>query len=422
MKKSLTHARHPELSIGLLLVGMAFATVSQAADPRAPSLDWGRAVAGQPLAPSGQPAFGGLSAPAPIQPKVVARPPALVRSMGLFALEDRTIVTVGGKSTTAGAVKQALQAQIAAKAGAPKTVHGGVRRLASEQRDPGPGVPTRSGGGSMATGAPIGPTARPRATTVAQASAFDTAQAVRVHASPSVAADKGNASLASLRCPDQGVPTITESPGRLKAGGTATVWGQCFGDRPGRVEVIGQFPGGKLTLAFKTWDPNSIALEIPASVRGAPDHPVAVTVVTADGKTSTAMQAQFVASRERVEVPDRAWQPGAGFELASTNVDSTNPAAAGQIAKSVHVNPQCALDAMDAIVLSGGITQISGFENGPPNEAQVRIDWVGTCVDSKTTTSYTSIVAMGDDISFKSACSVAFQVRTWANCPAGVAP
>lgn len=413
----------PTRSIGLLLWCMAVAMPSYAADAPARALDWGRPATGQVLAQPGQPAFGGPPAPAPNARQIAAPVPAPAGRNGLFALEDRTVVTVGGKSTTAGAMKQAVQAEIAAKAGAPKTVHGGVRKVAIEQRDAGPGAKTRSGGGvALAGGLPFGPTVTPRASATAKAAAFETAQPVRLHTTASASADKDNGSLASLRCPNQGMPTISESPGRLKAGGTATVWGQCFGDRPGRVEVIGQFPGGKMTLAFTAWDANAIALEIPALVRGVPDHPVAITVVTADGKTSAAMLAQFVAARERVEVPERAWQPGAGFELASTNVDSINPAAAGQLAKSVHVNLQCALDAMDAVVLSGGITQISGFESGPPNEAQVRIDWVGTCVESKTTTRYTSIVAMGDDISFKSACRVAFQARAWAYCPAGVAP
>jgi hypothetical protein len=256
------------------------------------------------------------------------------------------------------------------------------------------------------------------------------AQVPRPGATQSVSASKEAVSLTTLRCPDKGPPKMSESPGKLKAGGTATVWGQCFGDRPGKVEVIGQFPGGKLVLPFLAWDNNSIELSIPLTIRGAVDHVVSVTVVSADGKASTAMQAQFVAARERVEVPDRLWSPGAGFDFAATSSthqlidpEDVNEAHAGQAAKTLRVQPQCALDTMDATVISGAITEIRGWEQGPPNEAAVTIDWVGTCINTKTSTHYNYIVVEdSSDILTRSACRVAFTTRAWAYCPAGIAP
>lgn len=431
------------LCLGLMFYGMV--DRSWAAEGGQPAaLDWGqasskaRAGSGAGSGPDSDPNKASPPSPSPPNPALLQRAPSRLNgassaeparattsvakpaARGLFALEDRAIIIVGGKRTTAGAVKQALLTEIAAQAGEPKTVRGGARKLGivalsgSVPLGPQP-LPNKS-----MTKAPGAPRLTP--STTATPSAGQTAQPVRPGVTQTISGNKQSVSLAGLRCPDNGPPKISETPGKLKAGAAGTLWGQCFGDRPGRVELIGQFPGGKLTLPFKAWDQNSVELEVPASVRGAPDHTVAVTLVTADGKTSAAMQAQFVAARERVDVPDHAWQPGAGFELASTNVGSNNPAAAGQIDRSVHVNPQCTLETMDAVVLSGGITAISGFENGPPNEAQVKIHWVGACLDTTTITKYTSIVALGDDYSFKSVCKVAFQARAWAYCPAGIAP
>jgi hypothetical protein len=354
----------------------------------------------------------------------------------LFDMEDRAIIIVGGKQTTAGAVKQAINAEITRLAGPPKTVKGGARKLdlgvvnvasSAKRLEPAPprtmGGPMKSGGAKFtadSTAASISPSSWQAARTLPSTALKD-----------AVSSRSGAKSIADGKCLDNGPPIISEVQGRLKPGTKVTVWGRCFGDRPGRVEIIGQFPGGKLTPAFTAWDMTGIEIEIPAHIRGAMDHAVAVTIVTAGGHTTPAMQAQFVAARERVEVPDRLWSPSAGFELSATvetlntatGALRNNDARAGQVSKSLRVHPQCGLDTMDAIVLSGGIRAIRGWELGPPNEAAVTIDWEGTCTGSKTTTSYNYVLPqVSDDVSISSACRVAFQARAWAYCPVGVAP
>ena len=148
---------------------------------------------------------------------------------------------------------------------------------------------------------------------------------------------------------------------------------------------------------------------------------MALTVVTVDGKSSPAMQAKFVAARERVEVPERLWSPSAGFEMASTRDDSRDES--GQVSKSLRVNPQCVLDNFDATILSGDISQMRGWEQGRANETSITFDWVATCLRTTTTTSYSYfIVQRGDDYSVSNACRVAFLARAWAYCPVGVAP
>jgi hypothetical protein len=354
----------------------------------------------------------------------------------LFDMEDRAIIIVSGRQTTAGDLKRALNAEIASKAGPPRTVKGGARRLDL--------VALNVARNTTSVAPPAQTTVAARADTRAAKlalapSALSTYSQSTNPAGPNYSAEvtaavnksSTSAVLKDILCADKGPPKISEVVGRLKPGSKFSVWGRCFGVRPGRVEIIGQFPGGKLTVPFTAWDMSGVDLEMPANIRGASDHAVAVTIITADGKTTPAMQASFVAARERIEVPDRLWSPAAGFELASTvetlntanGTSSVNPAASGQIAKSLRVNPQCALDNMDAMVLSGSVSQIRGWELGPANEATVTIDWIGTCIRSTTTTSYHYVIAqVGDDISVSSACRVAFQARAWAYCPVGVAP
>jgi len=88
-----------------------------------------------------------------------------------------------------------------------------------------------------------------------------------------------------------------EEGGRLTPGGKFSVTGGCFGERPGRVDLIGQFPGGKLIVPFTGWDTSNVELDMPANIRGAGDHAVALTVVTAEGRTTPAMQGRRILSR-----------------------------------------------------------------------------------------------------------------------------
>ena len=447
------------LCLAFALAGIAAALApAYAADS---ALDWNKAAPSRgsvspPLAPTGEavtPASRALVPPAGSafgnrpaerlteQTKTHQKTTAVAATRsasGLFALDDRAIIIVGGKSTTAGAVKQAINAELAAKAGPPKTVKGGARKIDLAAI----GVKSASSG-TQAAGQKtmnlvpggvggFGGARKPGVSQVATAtpSPINAAQVGRLGVKDSVASTNIEAGTAAARCPTKDAPQISEVAGKLKAGSRVTVWGKCFGDRPGRIEIIGQFSGGKLSPAFAAWDNTGVELEIPATIRGANDHIVAVTIVTADGKTSPAMQTQFVAARERIEVPARLWSPGADFELAATAETSNqvdpyevNRAYAGRTAMTLRVQPQCTLDTMDAIVHSGSITGISGWEAGLPNEASVTIDWLGTCTGTKTSTAYSYVIGdAGVDVSIKSACRVAFQTQAWAYCPVGIAP
>ncbi len=363
-----------------------------------------------------------------------AKAAAAQLSKNLFSMEDRVIIIVGGKQTTAGEVKKKIHAEIAKKAGPPKTVKGGARKLdlaalnVKSGAANAPPAPPRTMNHeitlhNLGTGAKKSPALTPSAAALSSQTA---GLAARVR-KDSISSSGSSLihSFSESQCLDKGPPVISEVEGRLKPGGKVTLWGRCLGDRAGRVEIIGQFPGGKLKPAFTAWDMTVIDLEIPANIRGATDHAVAVTVVTADGKTSPAMQAQFAAAREWVEVPERLWSPGASFELSSAEGTeiSQNKAYSGQLKKSLRINHQCALDTMDAIVLSGNVTEINGWVQGPPNEASVTMSWFGSCsgqIFQHKETDWDLSVTFYN--SYASACRVAFQARAWAYCPVGIAP
>jgi len=433
------------LALGLLT---SVAASQPATNARSATPDWSKAATKQTAASQafGSQSSGVTAPPASLRPSkpsaLQAAPPKFgVRAEGsagparkLSDLDDRAIIIVGGKQTTAAELKKTIRADIARAAGPPKTVQGGARKL---------DLVALNTAGSAAAGVRAAPQKtlgdgfggkplpqQPSQGTAALTNRPVAALAPSTSVKQGITSGNGVPSLTENKCLDKGPPTITEVAGRLRSGAKVAVWGRCFGERPGRVELIGQFPGGKLALPFTAWDNTGIELEIPATVRGAADHVVAVTVVTADGKTSPAMQAQFVAYRERIEVPARLWSPTAGFERFATaetanliGPTEVNQAYAGSSAMTLRVQPQCALDTMDAVVHSGAIKQIRGWEQGAPNEASVTVDWVGTCTSTRTTTNYNYVVAQGaPDISIHSACRVAFQTRAWAYCPVGVAP
>jgi hypothetical protein len=337
----------------------------------------------------------------------------------LFDMEDRAIIIVSGKQTTAGELKRKLHAEIAAKNGPPKTVKGGPRKLDLAALNV---ATSTKNAGSVAHAAVAKARLTPQAPVLlANQSLTQVHQSAKTTAG-GLTIDKAG-SYSSQKCLDKGPPAISEIRGSLKVGGQVEVWGRCFGDRPGRVEIIGQFPGGKLQAVFAAWDSGAVTIAIPGNVSGATDHAVAVSVVTAEGKVSPAMQAKFVAARARVEVPNRLWSPDNRLVRAETSeVPAPNPAQAGVLPRSLRVNPQCALDDMEVSVSLGRVGQIRGWDAGAPNEAAVSIDWTGSCTTTTTWKVYDSAFVGDDIVSMSSACRVAFEVRAWAYCPVGIAP
>jgi hypothetical protein len=345
----------------------------------------------------------------------------------LFDMDDRTIIIVSGRPSTAGELKKALSTGIAKKAGVKRTVAAGPRKVDTSAFNV-----VAAAGVVKARGA--------RSVAVATAPALLSTRSLNERpvslktSGSSFAVDPTN-SFSSQKCLDRGPPAIAEIRGNLKAGGQVALWGRCFGERAGHVEIIGApFPGGKLRPAFAAWDSAEIVIELP-TLRGVADSPaVAVTVVTADGKVSPALQAKFVAARELIEVPDRLWEPSSGTELSlTTDIDGrdvtwaqgqeANAAHAGRTVKTLRINPLCALDTMETDVTYGTVKQISGFEQGLPNEANVSIDWIGACHNSGVWT-IPEVPNFGGHSEgvITTVCRIGFQAHARAYCPVGVAP
>lgn len=414
-----TNALQPAAPSALQPAQPAFGATAERADAAAaPKM-------AQPLGLKAAPGLGLKAEPALAPATGVAKGALTTKSnatksaKNLFDMEDRAIIIVSGKQTNAGELKRKLQAEIAAKNGPPKTVKGGARKLdlaalnvTTANKSTAGFAKSKSMKAALAPQAPV---------LLANQTMTQTHPAAKATAG-GMTIDKAG-SYSSQKCLDKGPPVISEIRGTLKVGGRVEVWGRCFGDRVGRVEIIGQFPGGKLQAAFTAWDTGAVTIAIPGNVSGATDHTVAVSVVTAEGKVSPAMQAKLMAARERVEVPERLWSPKAAFELASTVESLNNPAKSGRAEKSLRVNPQCALDTMDSTVLAGSVGQVRGWEAGPANEAAVAIDWNATCIETTITKGVAIPPFIYDnDTSFRTACRVAFQVRAWAYCPVGIAP
>jgi hypothetical protein len=342
----------------------------------------------------------------------------------LMSLDDRAIIIVSGKQTTAGAAKKVFQAEFAKKIGGVKRVNSGPRRVDLSKFHVASATQKIAGG--KASPFAVAPTMHTQSlSTPISGSGMTTAKVA------------SNRNLSHILCKDKGPPTIESLSGDLVSGREVGIYGRCLGDKTGSVQLIGPFPGGRMTLPFKHWDSTGVILDIPSNIRGVQDQTVSISVITAEGKATSALPAKFVAAREYVDVPERFWSPAAGFstEAGSTFDTSSygqsssdnfktafngNPAHQGTTPKSLRVNPQCALDTMSVDAQAGSVVKINGWENGPPNEANVSLDWVGVCHG----TAYTlhTIGVSDGEVTVNSSCKVSFKVSAKAYCPLGISP
>lgn len=330
----------------------------------------------------------------------------------VFDMPDNKIILLDGKSIPAAEVKKAIKAQIAASVAQPKTTTVKTRKL----------DPATLGLIKNVTAA-IAANSNPVQKAALSQRDFANDTIARPGMAQRVAATKGVPGIGALTCQDKGAPKIEAIGGKLRPGATVTIDGLCFGNRTGRVEIIGQFPGNKLTLPFTAWDMTRIQIQVPGNIRGAADHAVSVSVVTAEGKVSPASVTQFIAARERIDVPERLWSPTSSFDIADA-IDQEKPmnkAYQGSLQRSLRVNPQCTLDSMEIDNLAGYVSDVRGFEQGPPNEAAVTIDWNGACTGN-TITRTVKILDTVVQTTYTSACHAAFRTKAWAYCPAGMAP
>jgi hypothetical protein len=91
-------------------------------------------------------------------------------------------------------------------------------------------------------------------------------------------------------------------------GGAVVLNGLCFGATPGRVRLIGNFPGGQLMLSTPVWRHDVVYAEIPP-LNGVASHPVVVQLLDARGVISNEMPGTWDAPPQVLEVDSaRVWE------------------------------------------------------------------------------------------------------------------
>lgn len=87
---------------------------------------------------------------------------------------------------------------------------------------------------------------------------------------------------------------------QVTPGANLTILGAAFGDAMGQANLIGNFPGGAVPLRVIDWKNNAVFALLPTGLRGVPDQPVTVQIVTAAGRTFRRDGGTFIAAREDV--------------------------------------------------------------------------------------------------------------------------
>ena len=352
-----------------------------------------------------------------VQPSVAA--PAVSRPAGtatqkatlpgnLLSVEDRAIIIVGGKPVAAGAIKQQIQSELR-QASTPASA-----RFVRPRPQPQP-LPVRDDPGR------IGPKLSDRV----DATRMPPRVGGSLNGRESVAVQRPAQSYSDLVNYCKTHPAeITRVRGFVTPNGRFTIEGSCFGPQTGRVEAIGQFPGGKMGLVFESWSDSSITAFVPP-VSGAADHAVAVTVVRTDGARSPAAQAQFIAARQQMPVPPAFWSQNPEFFAIEVDQGGGDIFSGYKVwgaglpqrstPFSLRINPACELDSAAWSSRTGVINAFNGWDKpGPPNTANVDVVWTPRCVTQTTNYVFAS--------SSQRICSVEFSLSAWAQCPVGLAP
>jgi hypothetical protein len=330
----------------------------------------------------------------------------------LFSVEDRAIIIVGGKPVAAGDVKRQLVNELRQQ-----SVAGTLTYRRANRANVPASVPIREN-----PGAGMGNIREPR-DRIEATTRIPSAGGAYANSRDSIKANPALSYMETLNYCKTHPAEISRVSGTVTPNGRFKIQGICFGDQTGAVEVIGQFPGGNMRLVFERWTETEITAFVPP-VSGAPDHAVAITVVRPDKTRSPAMQARFVATRQLVPVPPRLWSPDSDFIKIEVDQGGGNIFSgytvwgAGSASRSTPfsllVNPACELDSASWASRTGRVEQFNGWENGPPNHANVEIVWTPQCTTQTTNYIFAS--------SSQRICSIDFTVSAVANCPAGLAP
>jgi hypothetical protein len=344
------------------------------------------------------------SAPALQTPQAVAATKATLPA-NLFSVEDRAIIIVSGKPVPAGEIKQQLRSELR---------QASTSASARISRTPPQGAPVRELPGHVG------------------ASASDRIDAVRgtprlgrpAITRDAITATPGRSYADMLNYCKTHSAAISRVRGTVTPNARFKLEGECFGDQTGRVEAIGQFPGGNMRLVFESWSDSEITVFVPA-VSGAADHAIALTVLRMDGGKSPAAQARFVATRQQMPVPPQFWSQSPNFSATEVDEGGGDIFSGFKVfgagspqrstAFSLSINPACELDSAAWSSSTGRVDAFNGWDKpGPANKADVDVVWTPRCVTQTTNYVFAS--------SSVRVCSVEFALSAWAQCPVGLTP
>ena len=223
-------------------------------------------------------------------------------------------------------------------------------------------------------------------------------------------------------------PTLGRVSGSVTPGKVIELVGGCFGDAAGEIRLYGAFPSGFRVLPIQRWAYSKVSAQIPASIRGVSDSVMRAELVTAKRQTSNALEVDFVALRERVDV-STFWRvescPQDAWVRAECSENTLNYFGHYESAKilvgdgpilfppkhiwHIDINQNCYLENFWWHVAAGvTITSATGFEQGPPYSSVV------------TVTAQPNHWTEGGFFTDTEFYSVTYKLLAAANCPIGV--
>jgi len=229
---------------------------------------------------------------------------------------------------------------------------------------------------------------------------------------------------------DQRPPFMGELKGSLTPGGIVAFDGSCFGSAQGEVRMYGDFPHGYISLPVQMWADGGTAATVPADLVGVLDQPAHIAVVRrSDGQQSNLRTLAFVAGRQTLQIPPNLVQlvactdfpndcaASAASHYSNSGDDGSVGLRFGTDTWRVTVGNGWALQSLDTAYSFGSITA-AGFDQGPPNTATFNFQWVGDTL-SATTTHATFFDLVGET---QTQYLAAYSFSITAVGPAGVSP
>lgn len=373
--------------------------------------------------PAGLPAAATRGAPGTSKTADAALHAAFLK---LLNSPDSTVVSVNGKSISAGEFRSSIRSYASQHAKP-------MRRAAAKKNVP----PVSTGSALTAQNNALLSEMKQRLTGNGAQLAGTTALAVKARVgvsgtafgTPTASTTTAAGATIGKPCP-QRPPSLVAVKGSLTPGGMIALEGECLGGTQGQVLMYGDFPNGSVPLQVQMWADAGAAATVPADLAGVIDQAARIQVVRADGQVSTLHNYNYVASRATALLPASLVQlvncngltpadcsPATAYHMSMLSTESGWwGQSSGADSWRVTVGNDWALQTINISDLSGS-TAVTGFDQGPPNFAAFGLQWLGALVSETNIRS--SFMDLGvDDQTYLA--SYAFTIT--ASGPTGVSP